>query len=184
MSSTSRQTWVMWCCSSSVSTESFRSSVSCRCNKEAISQEKKKHHLLYIHFIDMQSLLPSSFESSGHVFLAPRWLPSSWLLCWSLYVCLLLLIRLSVPPENTANVCIFLTTTHSFCRTSSRSCLTFHRKVMSVSVLTAAYNICDYCRHTNDVSVFVLCLRWPRPYPQPDIRFKDYRATGLSCLEE
>lgn len=25
---------------------------------------------------DMQSLLPSSFESSGHVFLAPRWLQS------------------------------------------------------------------------------------------------------------
>lgn len=26
-------------------------------------------------FLDMQSLLPSSFESSGHVFLAPRWPP-------------------------------------------------------------------------------------------------------------
>lgn len=44
MSSTSRQTWVMWCCSSSVSTESFRSSVSCRCNK---SREKKALPSIY-----------------------------------------------------------------------------------------------------------------------------------------
>lgn len=42
----------------------------------------------------MQSLLPSSFESSGHVFLAPRLPPSSLLLCWSLFFCLLWLILL------------------------------------------------------------------------------------------
>ena len=88
----------------------------------------------------MQSLLPSSFESSGHVFLAPRW-PSHLPLLISLFLSVLLKVQKvlinSPSPGNTANVCIFLTTTPSFCRTSSRSCWKFLQNLMSVSVLTA-----------------------------------------------
>lgn len=40
---------------------------------------------------------------------------------------------LSLFAENTASVCTFLTTTHSFCRTSCRSCWIFLQNRMSVS---------------------------------------------------
>lgn len=167
MNSTSRQTWVMWCCSSSVSTERLRlwDSVSWRCRK-------RTSVTFCICLTDMQSLLPSSFESAGHVFLAPRWPPSPSSLSWSLFLCLLILILFSVSPENTASVCIFLTTTPSFCRTSSRSCSTFLQNRMSVSVWTAtAYNI-YHCLQTHRWdNILVLCLRWPRPHPQLDFGF-------------
>lgn len=86
-------------------------------------------------FTDIQSLLPSSFESSGHLFLAPRWLPSRFIFL-NLFVEGKFSVFLScVSSGNTAKVCIFLTTTPSSWRTSSCSCCTC-RSLMNVRVLT------------------------------------------------
>lgn len=97
-------------------------------------QIKASHPPLPPSLADMQSLLPSSFESSGHVFVAPRWPPLS--LCCTPHqtvVVFLVLILPLVSPESTANACISPTTTPSFCRTSSRSCWTFPQNLMNVS---------------------------------------------------
>lgn len=83
----------MWCCSSSVSTTNSWRSLPRRRNAVAGRRERKASPSVFC-FVDMQSLLPSSFESSGHVFLAPRLPPSSPSLCWSLFFCLLWLILL------------------------------------------------------------------------------------------
>lgn len=79
MSSTSRRTWVTWCCSCSVSTDrqGFHHSVSCGCHSKTRDGKKSQFPPLSLSVADMQSLLPSSFESSGHVFVAPRWPPLS-----------------------------------------------------------------------------------------------------------
>lgn len=83
----------MWCCSSSVSTTNSWRSLPRRRNAVAGRRERKASPSVFC-FVDMQSLLPSSFESSGHVFLAPRLPPSSPSLCRSLFFCLLWLILL------------------------------------------------------------------------------------------
>lgn len=98
MSSTSRQTWVMWCCSSSVSAENMWHSVPWRVQHRKRRNRNKSIAFRFC-FVDMQSLLPSSFESSGHVFLAPRLAPPSLSLCWSLLY-MLLLILLSFFPQR------------------------------------------------------------------------------------
>lgn len=82
-SSSSRPTWATWCCSCSVSNREaplltilFHVSATQR-------REMKRQPAcplapsLSLCVADMQSLLPSSFESSGHVFVAPRWPPPS-----------------------------------------------------------------------------------------------------------
>lgn len=107
---------------------------------------------LSVSVADMQSLLPSSFESSGHVFVAPRWAPLS--LCCTPHqsvVVFLVLILPLVSPESTANVCISPTTTPSFCRTSSRSCWTFPPNLMNVSVEITAYSMRCCFRHTDEI---------------------------------
>lgn len=94
---------------------------------------QKKHHPLAFYVPDMQSLLPSSFESSGHVFLAPRW-PLSPVI--SLFIKRTELISAFFPSGSTANVCSSLTTIRSFCRTSSLSCLISPQSLMNVSAFT------------------------------------------------
>lgn len=144
MSTTSKQTWVMWCCSSSVSTERsiglIKTRIWCRNTSSSLS----------FCLTDMQSLLPSSFESSGHVFLAPRWPFLSLLM--SLLCKTKLLTCSIVSAGNTASVCSSLTTTLSFCRTFSPSCWTSPLNLMSVSAsagLSGCYCCC--CRHTREM---------------------------------
>lgn len=147
-------------------------------------KKKSQFPPLSLSVADMQSLLPSSFESSGHVFVAPRWPPLS-LCCTphqSLVVFLVLILPL-VSPESTANVCISPTTTPSFCRTSSRSCWTFPQNLMNVSVEITADSMCCCFRCTDEV-YNRLYHRWPKPHPQPDSGFEDHWPAGLSCLEE
>lgn len=148
---------------------------------------KKKSQLppLSLSVADMQSLLPSSFESSGHVFVAPRWPPLS--LCCTAHqsvVVFLVLISPLFSPESTANVCISPTTTPSFCRTSSRSCWTFPQNLMNVSVEKKQLTVCVAASDIQMRYIIVLYHRWPKPHPQPDSGLEDHWAAGLSCLEE
>lgn len=127
-------------------------------------------HSLFFRVTDMQSLLPSSFESSGHVFLAPRWLSSSVMI--SFFSKRKVLIYAAVSAGNTASVCSFLTTTPSSCRTFCLSCLTSPLNLMSVSALTewkyltAVDTPIRYSPHF----LKIFC-RWPWPDPQPDFWF-------------
>lgn len=127
-------------------------------------------HYLFFRVTDMQSLLPSSFESSGHVFLAPRWLSSSVMI--SFFSKRKVLIYAAVSAGNTASVCSFLTTTPSSCRTFCLSCLTSPLNLMSVSALTewkyltAVDTPIRYSPHF----LKIFC-RWPWPDPQPDFWF-------------
>lgn len=127
-------------------------------------------HSLFFRVTDMQSLLPSSFESSGHVFLAPRWLSSSVMI--SFFSKRKVLIYAAVSAGNTASVCSFLTTTPSSCRTFCLSCLTSPLNLMSVSALTewkyltAVDTPIRYSPH-----FFKIFCRWPWPDPQPDFWF-------------
>lgn len=124
------------------------------------------------------------------------WLQGDCNFSFSLFISLVLclfvkrmpLFMCSLFAGNTASVCTFLTTTHSFCRTSFRSCWIFLQNLMSVSFmcfncfLVVVY--LPHFRYTTEINHSSFCLRWPRPHPQPDSGFKDYRAVSLSRLEE
>lgn len=170
----------MWCCSSSVSTANSWRSLPRRRNAVVGRWERKASPSVSC-FVDMQSLLPSSFESSGHVFLAPRLPPSSPSLCWSLVFCPLWLIplyfsreyckRLHLSDNNTQFLQNFLSLMLDIsldsdeCE-SDNSC--------------SSYSCYSYKWDTHAVS----CLRWPGPRPQPDFGLQNHRTACISRLEE
>lgn len=142
-------------------------------------RKKKKVIAFSFCFVDMQSLLPSSFESSGHVFLAPRLALSSLSLCWSL-LCLLVLIPLSICPRE---YCKRLQLSDN----NTQFLQNFLSLMLDISLDSDECESgqgCDSYRSANWILILVSSPRWSGPRPQPDFGLEDHRTTRLSCLEK